>query len=176
VTGIPHDPLDAVSTHEESQYRGLEIFPLAISASLQRPICTPSRQSHSHITTDGRSVGLPSGAHDHIFVFSLTIAGFLMCGTLSEERTGLLLVLDRAVALGRKSHRTHDHILLSHLRLPPTWRARFPSQITLRPIVSRSVCRGVGLPSGAHDQIFAFCLTIAGFLMCGTLSEERTDL
>jgi hypothetical protein len=30
----------------------------------------------------------------------------------------LLLGLARAVTLGSKSRRTHDHILLSHLRLP----------------------------------------------------------
>jgi hypothetical protein len=37
-------------------------------------------------------------------------------------------------------------------------------KVTLRPTVSRPVCPGVGLPSGAHDQIFVFCLTTAGFL------------
>jgi hypothetical protein len=36
--------------------------------------------------------------------------------------------------------------------------------------------RSVGRSSGAHDQIFIFCLTIAGLLMCGTLSDERTGL
>jgi hypothetical protein len=67
--------------------------------------------------------GLPCGAHDQIFVFCLIIAGFFMWGTLSDERTGLqftvqlLLGLARAVTLGSKSRRTHDHILLSHLRL-----------------------------------------------------------
>jgi hypothetical protein len=34
--------------------------------------------------------------------------------------------LPEQVTLGSKSCRTHDHILLSHLRLPSTWRARSP--------------------------------------------------
>jgi hypothetical protein len=50
------------------------------------------------------------------------------------------------------------------------------SEVNLRPTVSRPVCLGVGLLSGAHDQSFVFCLTTAGFLMCGTLSDERTGL
>jgi hypothetical protein len=40
----------------------------------------------------------------------------------------------------------------------------------------RPVCLGVGLSSGAHDQIFVFCLTIAGFLMWGTLFDEKMGL
>jgi hypothetical protein len=48
----------------------------------------------------------------------------------------------------------------------------------LRPMVGRSVCLGVGLPSGAQDQILSLSLslTIAGFLMCSTLSDERMGL
>jgi hypothetical protein len=78
--------------------------------SVTRPVCV--------------GVRLSSGAHDQIFVFRLTIAGFLMWGTLSDERicfnllVQLLLGLTRAVTLGSKSRKTHDHILLSHLRLP----------------------------------------------------------
>jgi hypothetical protein len=44
------------------------------------------------------------------------------------------------------------------------------------PTVSRPACLGVGLPSGAHDLFFVFCLSIAGFLMWGTLSDERMGL
>jgi hypothetical protein len=49
-------------------------------------------------------------------------------------------------------------------------------EANLRPTVSRPICLGVGLPSGAHDQNFVFCLTIAGFLMRGAFSDERTGL
>jgi hypothetical protein len=46
-------------------------------------------------------------------------------------------------------------------------------EVKLRPTISRPVCLGVRLSSGAHDQIFVFCLTIVGFLMWGALSDER---
>jgi hypothetical protein len=50
-------------------------------------------------------------------------------------------------------------------------------EVNLRPTVSWPVCLSVRLPSEAHDQIFVFCLTIAGFLMWGTLSDnERMSL
>jgi hypothetical protein len=49
-------------------------------------------------------------------------------------------------------------------------------EVNLRPTASRPVCPGVGLPSGARDQIFVFCLTIAGFLVWGALSGERMGL
>jgi hypothetical protein len=48
-----------------------------------------SRRQNLKLIYERRSVELPSGAHDQIFVFCLTIAGFLMCGTLSDERMGL---------------------------------------------------------------------------------------
>jgi hypothetical protein len=49
-----------------------------------------------------------------------TVAGLLVCGVLSDERTGLslplLLALASAVILGSESLGTHDHILLSQIR------------------------------------------------------------
>jgi hypothetical protein len=49
-------------------------------------------------------------------------------------------------------------------------------EVNLRPTVSRPVCLGVGLPPGAHDQIFVFCLTIAGLLLWSALCDERMGL
>jgi hypothetical protein len=46
----------------------------------------------------------------------------------------------------------------------------------LRPTVNRPVYLGVGLQSGAHDQIYFSVLTIVGFLMCGALTDKRMDL
>jgi hypothetical protein len=61
-----------------------------------------------------------------------------MWGTLSDKRIWvcnlliqLLLGLARAVTLGSKSHRTRDHILLSHLR-PPNLEGQVPIFISPR--------------------------------------------
>jgi hypothetical protein len=42
-----------------------------------------------------------------------------MWGALSDERTGLLLVFASAVILGSESRGTHDHMLLSQIRVSP---------------------------------------------------------
>jgi hypothetical protein len=69
-------------------------------------------------------VGLSSAALDHILFLS-DDWGFLDVGAPSLTRgwacnllVRLLLRLTSAVTLGSKPHRTQDHILLTHLRLP----------------------------------------------------------
>jgi hypothetical protein len=89
---------------------------------------------------DRRPVGhsvLVLGSHlEHVSKISFShYCGFLdvRAASLTGEWASNLLVqlllrLTSAVTLGLKSSRTHDYILLSHLRLPPspTWRVRSP--------------------------------------------------
>jgi hypothetical protein len=90
--------------------------------TISRPVCLGVRR--------------PSGTCDQFF-FLLEIsfrqlhACYFVAPALTRRRVcnllvQLILVLARAVTLGSKSRRTHDHILLYHLRLPHTWRARSP--------------------------------------------------
>jgi hypothetical protein len=78
----------------------------------------------------------PSGTRDQFF-FLLEISYrqlricYFVAPSLTRGQVGNLLVqlllgFAIAVTLGSKSRRTHGHILLSYLRLPPTWRVRFP--------------------------------------------------
>jgi hypothetical protein len=68
-------------------------------------------------------VGHPSGPHRQIFIIaghlqvSCCGAPSLMRGWLCNLLIKLLLSLANTVTLRSKSQRTHDHILLSHLRL-----------------------------------------------------------
>jgi hypothetical protein len=86
--------------------------------TISRPVCL--------------GVGSPSGSHDQILA---TVRHLLSscCGTPSLTRGRVCnLLLQFAVNLRSKSCRTHDHILLSRLRLyvtvsydtSPTWRTR----------------------------------------------------
>jgi hypothetical protein len=67
--------------------------------------------------------------------------------------------------------------------LLPTTELNSKVKVMLRPTVSRAVCFGTKHPFGAYDQILItvrpdldYCLTFAGLLIWGALSDERTGL
>jgi hypothetical protein len=77
-------------------------------------------------------VGLPSGTSYRIFLFSLTIAGSLMLGTLSNERMGPWFTSTVTSEPCQSNHsgvqvsqNSHPHFTVSFETLP-TWRARSP--------------------------------------------------
>jgi hypothetical protein len=76
----------------------------------------------------------------------------------------------RKISFQQRALHTHVATALNHLK------TEIEVEVNLRPTVSRPVCLGIRLPSGACDQIFVFRLTVAGFLMEGYLPDERMGL
>jgi hypothetical protein len=103
-------------------------------------------KSESKLCYDRRSVGqsvLVSSTHLGLTItfLLLPVAGLLMWGALSDERTGLtfiklLLALASAVILGSESRETHDRILLSQIRDFPNLELQVPVIISLRNTVT----------------------------------------
>jgi hypothetical protein len=89
------------------------------------------------LSHDRQSVGqsiLVSGSHlelmtRFLFLYWQLRISWCVAPSLMREWVCNLFVqflLRRAVALGYESRRTHDRILLSHLRISPTWRTKSP--------------------------------------------------
>jgi hypothetical protein len=80
-------------------------------------------ESESYITTDGQPASLSCNKTPILqpdLYYCLTLAGLLILGALSDERTGLSFTipagLASAVIFGSESRRTRGHILLSQIR------------------------------------------------------------
>jgi hypothetical protein len=94
------------------------------STKFSSSISTPSSrsESESYITTDGQSASLswnkaPIWGLRPDFYYCQTVAGLLMWGALSDERTGLSFTI--AAGPRQRNHsrvRVRDHILLSQIR------------------------------------------------------------
>jgi hypothetical protein len=112
------------------------------------------------------------------------------------QKRSLLTELKTSVEIcvSRHSYKLTDTAVNRNVHFRNTKRIFLPCllpevEVKLRPTVSQSVCQFVCQSvcksvcqsvlvsgSGAHDQIFVFCSTIAGFLMWGALFDERMGL
>jgi hypothetical protein len=130
---------------------------------------TFSTESESYVTTDGQPACLSwnkapiSGLRPDL-IYCLTVAGLLIWGALSEERTGLSFT----IAAGP---RQRSHFLLSQI-----CHSQLSLSLMFRPTVSRPICLGAKHPSGAYDQIFITCVTVTVLFFWGALSHERSGL
>jgi hypothetical protein len=142
-------------------------------------------ECESYVTTDSQSASLswnkaPIWGLRPDFYYRQTVAGLLIWGALSHERTGLSFTI--AAGPSQRSHSrvrapwdSQPYFPVSDLRLPWSW-LTLSLSLMLRPTVSRPVYLGINHPSGAYDQIFINRRTVAGLLMWGALSDGRTGL
>jgi hypothetical protein len=86
----------------------------------------------------------------------------------------LLLALASAVMFGSESLETRDHILLSQIRDFPFKKVQV--RVMLRPTVQSASASWNKAPIWGLKPELYYCQTVAGLLMCGALSDERTGL
>jgi hypothetical protein len=113
-----------------------------------------SSQSQSYVTTDGQSVSLswskaPIWGLRPDFYYCQTVAGWLMWGALSDERTGLPFT----IAAGICHRGTRDHILLYQIRDSPNREGQVPVFIFPRNRVAQLNPQALGwIFVSAHDS------------------------
>jgi hypothetical protein len=94
-------------------------------------ITTSQSQSQSYVTTDGQWASLswcqgPIWGLRIDFYYCQTVAGLLICGALSDERTGLpFKIAASPLQRSRSWVRVHTFYCFK-FETPPTWRARSP--------------------------------------------------
>jgi hypothetical protein len=166
-----YNSLNVATTHIKSSFRRLT--PLYSFVLLQFSFCTSTTtESESYVATDGESASLswnktPIYGLRPDFCYCQSVAGLLMWGALSEERTGLSFTIaagprKRSYSRVRVPWDSQPYITVSDSRLPflslstTRWAKLLSLSLILRPTFSRPVCLAIKHPSGTYDHSCGF--------------------
>jgi hypothetical protein len=144
------------------------LFYLQLMTTLHISLLHTLRNVHSHVFTSRCLVSDPN--NDRFY-----LSEFPNCPRASATLTLTDFLLETLyISTQHKSALARHCALQTSLRRLPILRS-----LKLKLIYDRQsvgLCLGVGLLFGAYEQIIVFYLTIVGFLVWGTLSDERMGL
>jgi hypothetical protein len=157
----------------------LNSLSLTLRPTVSQPICLGTKHPFRGLRPD--------------LDYCLTVAGLLVWGALSDDRTGLPFAiatgLRQHIIFGSESRRTRDHILLSHIRdflfrrllrrAGSRWRYSTPPPESESYVTTDGQSASLSwnkAPIWGLRPDLQYCQRVAGFLLWGVLSDERTGL